>query len=82
MLVSIEHHMKLNLSGYPAISGSRKLSLFSRIVSIADDYDSLISGRVYERRQLSREDALKFMTGESGVLYGPSLVSAFVGIFR
>jgi len=82
MLVSIEHHMKLNLSGYPAISGRRKLSLFSRIVSIADDYDSLISGRVYERRQLSREDALELMIGASGVLYDPSFIRAFVGIFR
>jgi len=82
MLVSTEHHMKLNFSGYPAMLGSRKLNILSRIVSIADDYDSFTSGRVYERRQLSREDALKLMIGASGVLYDPSLVRAFVGIFR
>jgi len=82
MLVSFEHHMKLDLSGYPAASGGRRLNLFSRIVSIADDYDSLVSGKVYERKQLSREDALKLMTGVSGTLYDPALIKAFVGIFR
>jgi HD-GYP domain-containing protein (c-di-GMP phosphodiesterase class II) len=82
MLVSFEHHMKLNLSGYPAPSGSRRLNLFSRIVSIADDYDSLVSGRVYERKQLNREDALKLMIGGSGTLYDPALIKAFAGIFR
>jgi HD-GYP domain-containing protein (c-di-GMP phosphodiesterase class II) len=82
MLVSFEHHMKLNLSGYPAPSGGRRLNLFSSIVSIADDYDSLVSGRVYERKQLSGEDALKLMIGESGTLYDPTLIKAFAGIFR
>lgn len=82
MLVAFEHHMKLNLSGYPAPSDGRRLNLFSRIVSIADDYDSLVSGRVYERKQLSREDALKLMIKGSGTLYDPPLIKAFAGIFR
>ena len=82
ILVSFEHHMKFNLSGYPATSDGRRPNLFSRIVSIADDYDSLVSGRVYERKQLSWEDALKLMIGGSGTLYDPSLIKAFAGIFR
>jgi HD-GYP domain-containing protein (c-di-GMP phosphodiesterase class II) len=82
MLVSFEHHMKLNLSGYPRPSGGRRLNLFSRIVSIADDYDSLVSGRVYDRKRLSPQDALKQMVGASGTLYDPSLMKAFAGIFR
>jgi HD-GYP domain-containing protein (c-di-GMP phosphodiesterase class II) len=82
MLVSFEHHMKLDLSGYPVTAAGRRLNLFSRIVSIADDYDSLVSGRVYERKQLGPDDALKLMIGGSGTLYDPSLIKAFAGIFR
>jgi HD-GYP domain-containing protein (c-di-GMP phosphodiesterase class II) len=82
MLVSMEHHIKMNLSGYPPIAGTGKPNIFSRIVSIADDFESLTSARVYERRQLNREDALKSMIRGSGVLYDPSLIKAFVGIFR
>jgi HD-GYP domain-containing protein (c-di-GMP phosphodiesterase class II) len=81
MLVSYEHHMKANLSGYPEVRDTRKLNPFSQIVSIANDYDSLISGRVYERRKLGREDALSFILQGSGTLYDPLLLKAFTGIF-
>lgn len=81
MLVSFEHHMKLNHSGYPATSNKRKLNLFSRIVSIADDFDSLVSGRVYERRKLEAEEATKLMFGKSGTLYDPPFIKAFIGMF-
>ncbi len=82
MLVCFEHHMKLDLSGYPQPSGKRKPSLFSRIVSIADEYDSLISGRVRERKSLRVKDALKVMLKGSGTVYDPSLMKAFAGIFQ
>ncbi len=82
MLVSFEHHMELDLSGYPAVSGKRKLNLFSRIVSIADRYDSLISGRVHGREKLGTGDALRLMRKDSGTLYDPLLVKAFTEIFR
>lgn len=81
MLVSFEHHMKLNHSGYPATSSKRKINLFSRIVSIADDYDSLVSGRVYDRKKLDMEEATKAMFGKSGTLYDPPLIKAFIGMF-
>lgn len=81
MLVSLEHHMKLDLSGYPEISDKRKLNIFSRIISIADEYDSLVSGRVYEGRKLGMENAMKVMSAGSGTLYDPLLMKAFIGIF-
>jgi len=81
MLVSFEHHMKLDLSGYPASPAKRKVNLFSRIVSIADDYDSLLSGRVYTRKKLSNDEALKLMSQGRGTIYDPLLLKAFLGIF-
>jgi HD-GYP domain-containing protein (c-di-GMP phosphodiesterase class II) len=82
MLVSFEHHMKLDLSGYPEVSDRRHLNLFSRIVSITDDYDSLVSGKVYERKTFKREDALRVMSDRSGTLYDPVLLKAFEGILN
>ena len=81
MLVSFEHHMKLDFSGYPVTSDKRKPNIFSRMVSIADDYDSLISGWVYESKKLGMENALKLMSAGSGTLYDPLLMKAFTGIF-
>ncbi len=81
MLVSYEHHMKVNLSGYPEVRDTRELNLFSRIVSITDDYDSIVSGKVYERKKLGREDALRLISEGSGAVYDPVLLKAFAGIF-
>lgn len=82
MLVSYEHHMKLDVSGYPRAGAERKLNPFSRIVSIADDYDSYVSGRVYDKSPLSTENALKLMWGGSGTHYDTALLKAFIGLFR
>lgn len=82
MLVSYEHHMRLDLSGYPETEEGRGLSIFSRIISIADEFDSMVSGRVYERAPRTTEDALKTLVAGGGKQYDPTLVKAFVGIFQ
>jgi hypothetical protein len=82
MFVNFEHHMKADLSGYPHSVGARNLNIFSRIVSVADDYDSMTSGKVYERQKLSHRAALKKLRDESGKLYDPTLVGAFVSVFE
>ena len=81
MLVSYEHHMKTDLSGYPKTSAGRRLNIFSRIVSITDDYDSFVSGRVYSRKRFSPEKTLKMMNEGSGSRYDPLLMKAFAAMF-
>jgi HD-GYP domain-containing protein (c-di-GMP phosphodiesterase class II) len=82
MLVSFEHHMKFDLSGYPAHTGKRNINLFSRIVTIADDYDSLLSGKVYGRQRFTATDALKLMIQGGETAYDPVLLRIFAGIFQ
>jgi len=82
MLVSFEHHMRLDLSGYPKTSPGRKLHLFSRIVNITDEFDNLVSGRVNGKKAHATEDALMLMYQGSGTLYDPSLFKAFIGVFK
>ncbi|HWR58886.1 MAG TPA: HD domain-containing phosphohydrolase [Thermodesulfovibrionales bacterium] len=81
MLTAFEHHMGLDFSGYPRISGKRKLNLFSRIIEIADDYDSFVSGKIYTRTALTPRDALRGMQGEKDVFYDGILLKAFEDIF-
>jgi hypothetical protein len=40
MLMAYEHHMKLDLTGYPLNRRPRRPSLFSRIVAVADGFDA------------------------------------------
>lgn len=48
MLMAYEHHMKIDLTGYPKNKRDRQPTLFSRIVSVADAFDAGTSVRSYQ----------------------------------
>lgn len=78
MLVSLEHHINYDRSGYPDLTKKRTPNIFSRIITIADYYDALISGKVYKRTVYSPENALRFMHDKSGELFDPVLTRVFI----
>ena len=63
-IVAFEHHLRQDLSGYPANIGHRKLNLCTQIVSIADVYDALRSNRVY--REGLPSDRIKSIMAQEG----------------
>lgn len=74
---AFEHHLNCDFSGYPKVPYKR-LSLFGRIISIADCYDGLTSSRVYSRVPYPPDRALKFMIAKAGKAYDPILMKIFV----
>jgi HD-GYP domain-containing protein (c-di-GMP phosphodiesterase class II) len=50
MLLAYEHHMRIDLSGYPKNRRARNPTLFSRIVAVADSFDAGTSIRSYQYR--------------------------------
>ena len=48
MLMAYEHHMKIDLTGYPPNRRSREPTLFTRIVAVADSFDAGTSVRSYQ----------------------------------
>jgi HD-GYP domain-containing protein (c-di-GMP phosphodiesterase class II) len=80
MVVAFEHHLKMDLSGYPQLSFKKDLNLYSRIVSIADVYDSMTSGRVYAKTPLTPDEALKQMMNQAGKSFDPVLLKVFINM--
>jgi len=80
MVVSFEHHLKLDHTGYPQTSVRRELDLFSRIVTIVDVYDSMTSGRVYARMPLTPDEALRRMLQQQGKSFDPVLLKVFINM--
>jgi putative nucleotidyltransferase with HDIG domain len=81
---TFEHHLRYDLTGYPKLTRKRKLSLFGRIIAIADFYDALVRPRVYNRFPYVSEKILGAMLERSGKDFDPALVKVFVnmiGIF-
>ena len=73
----LHHHERYNGSGYPLRFQGKKISLFGRIIAIADVYDALTSDRPY-RKALSPSEAIEFIMGGGGSMFDPEIVSYFV----
>lgn len=80
MVVSFEHHLRLDLAGYPKLKLKKELSLFSRIVTIADVFDSMTSGRVYTRVPMTPEEAVRGMLANQGKVFDPVLLKVFINM--
>jgi putative nucleotidyltransferase with HDIG domain len=81
---AFEHHLKYDLTGYPKLIRKKKITLFGRIIALADFYDALVRPRVYNRFPFVSEKILGFMLERSGKDFDPALVKVFVnmiGIF-
>ena len=75
-----EHHLKYDLSGYPHADWKKPLTLFGKIISIADKYDTLTSSRAYRKSMLSPDRALGYMFERAGKDYDPTLIKVFINI--
>lgn len=80
MLVSFEHHLNYDNTGYPEPSKKRTPNIFSRIISIADYYDALTSGKIYGRIACNPKNALKSMYEKSGKSFDPVLTRVFINM--
>ncbi len=82
---AFEHHINADFTGYPMLRHERRIpTLFSKIISIADTFDALSSGRVYLKKQIMPDKVLKKMRGQMRVKFDPFLLNLFtdvVGIY-
>jgi HD-GYP domain-containing protein (c-di-GMP phosphodiesterase class II) len=80
MTVCHEHHMKVDLTGYPRVIRPRQVSLLSKIVSIADGYDAATSRRVYKTEPLAPSAVLEEMRDNPRRGLDQVLVKAFINL--
>jgi HD-GYP domain-containing protein (c-di-GMP phosphodiesterase class II) len=83
ILTALQHHLRYDGEGYPALHLRRKQSLFARITAIVDTFDAMTTKRIYQRQYLP-DQAIAVMVDGAGTKYDPLLVKAFVncmGIF-
>jgi len=81
MVVGIfDHHLKNDLSGYPKLFRKKEVSLFGRIIQIADAYDAMTTPRIYKKTPYTPEQALAIMLRERTVHFDPLLLKIFIGL--
>lgn len=75
-MLCLQHHEKYNGSGYPEGLKSDNIHIFSRIVALADVFDTLSDDRVYGKAW-SDTDIERYIQGEKGQHFDPTLVDLF-----
>ena len=72
-----EHHEHLDGTGYPNGLAGDNISLFGRIVAVADVFDALTSDRPY-RAALSVEEVFGILQRDIGSHFDGNCVEAFI----
>jgi putative two-component system response regulator len=70
------HHEKWDGSGYPDGLSGVNISVFSRLMAIADVYDALACNRTYRKRK-SHDEAYQIIIDGRGAHFDPDIVTAF-----
>lgn len=71
------HHEFYNGRGYPKGIAGDEIPIFSRIISVADAYEAMTSGRPF-RRGFSHREAVNRIKEGRGIQFDPDIVSIFV----
>ncbi len=79
--IIIQHHERLDGSGYPLGLKNDEILLEARILAVADVIEAMVSHRPY-RISPGLEYALKEIENNKGKLYDPEVVEAALSVFK
>jgi PAS domain S-box-containing protein len=79
--MELEHHERMDGSGYPSGLSGEEILLEARILGVADVVEAMSSHRPY-RAALGVDKALEEISDNRGILYDPDVVDACLNVFR
>jgi HD-GYP domain-containing protein (c-di-GMP phosphodiesterase class II) len=80
MVVAVEHHMKVDLTGYPRPVRPRTMSIFSKIVAAADCFDAATSRRAYRTQPMNPAEVMKELRDNPRRGMDPVVMKAFINV--
>jgi HD-GYP domain-containing protein (c-di-GMP phosphodiesterase class II) len=80
MLAAYEHHMKVDLSGYPKAIRPRQIGYFAKIIAVAEAYDAAITGRTGGFMPCSPDEAVRQLWENTSSGWDRVVVKAFINM--
>jgi PAS domain S-box-containing protein/putative nucleotidyltransferase with HDIG domain len=80
-LIVLQHHERMDGSGYPSGLSGKDIILEARILAVADVVEAMASHRPY-RPALGLDKALEEITQNKGKLYDPEVVDVCLKLFK
>jgi HD-GYP domain-containing protein (c-di-GMP phosphodiesterase class II) len=77
----LQHHERINGSGYPGRLSGENIILEAKILAVADVVEAMASHRPY-RPSLGIDKALEEISQQKGVLYDSVVVDACLKLFN
>jgi len=74
--VVLQHHERVDGSGYPEGLKNGEISKFARVAAVADSYETMVSPRIYRDRKTSYE-AMQIIIQDAGHKYWDEAARAF-----
>lgn len=78
ILGPFEHHLNVDMTGYPHTMFTDNLSLIGKILHIADVYEAMTHERVYRTNYFAPDAVLKKMWEEAGKSFDKILLKRFI----
>jgi len=78
ILGPFEHHLNMDMTGYPRTLFMGHLSLIGKIIHIADVYEALTADTVYRPKSFTPDEALKKMWMDAGIIFDKILLKRFI----
>jgi HD-GYP domain-containing protein (c-di-GMP phosphodiesterase class II) len=75
--VALEHHERMDGSGYPNRIAGDHMHLFSRICAVVDSFDAMTAFRPFKERTLSVTEAMGILRRETPGKYDPEVMKAW-----
>jgi len=75
------HHLRVDLSGYPQNSDVRELTLFAKIIGVADALDAMTSNRSY-KKAMCCEELIDELRRHSGSQFCPIVTEATIKLIQ
>lgn len=76
----IQHHERINGSGYPYGLSGNEISKYGKVVGICDVYEAVSNDRIY-RKKFTPNDAYELILGGSGTMFDEEMVRKFKETF-
>ena len=80
-LLVLHHHERYDGKGYPAGLAGKEIPLGSRIVSIVDSFDAMLSSRAY-RNALPVDEAVRRLVADTGAQFDPEIAPLFIDLAK
>jgi HD-GYP domain-containing protein (c-di-GMP phosphodiesterase class II) len=78
ILGPFEHHLNMDMTGYPRTLFTGHLSLMGKIIHIVDVYEAMTNERVYRPKSFTPDEVLRKMWKEAGKMFDTILLKRFI----